>query len=142
MTFCSIILRQLHEILNSAITGKKKIALNKHAIMDYVIAINTRSAINWCKFIAVVTLFHEIQNWTQRYDCPIALTANYYENWARYSLLLLIAITERRKKNPCIKDIHGPKLLAIEISHYIYSQHAQICPFTFEETGVSFRDNN
>lgn len=99
VTFCSIILRQLHEILNSAITGKKKkIALNKHAIMDYVIAINTRSAINWCKFIAVVTLFHEIQNWTQRYDCPIALTANYYENWARYSLLLLIAITERRKK--------------------------------------------
>lgn len=46
VTFCSIILRQLHEILNSAITGKKKIALNKHAIMDYVIAINTRSAIN------------------------------------------------------------------------------------------------
>lgn len=45
MAFCSITFRQLHEILNSAITVKKRV-LNKHAIMDQVIEINSRLAIN------------------------------------------------------------------------------------------------
>lgn len=37
-------LRQLHEILNSEITDK--IVLNKHAVMDQAIEINSRLAIN------------------------------------------------------------------------------------------------
>jgi len=45
VVFCSITLRQLHEILNSAITGKKRV-LNKHDIMDQVIEINSISAVN------------------------------------------------------------------------------------------------
>lgn len=45
MAFCSITLRQLHEILNSAITDKKRV-LNKHAVMDQVIEINSRLSIN------------------------------------------------------------------------------------------------
>lgn len=45
VAFCSITRRQLHEILNSSITGKKRV-LNKHAIMDQVIEINSRPAIN------------------------------------------------------------------------------------------------
>lgn len=45
VAFCSITHRQLHEILNSAITGKKRV-LNKLAIMDRVIEINSRPSIN------------------------------------------------------------------------------------------------
>lgn len=51
LAFGSITLRQLHEILNSVITGKIK-ALNKHAIMDHVIPFNTSSGTKWSKFIA------------------------------------------------------------------------------------------
>lgn len=42
LSFGSITLRQLHEILNSVITGKTR-ALNKYATMDHVIAFNTSS---------------------------------------------------------------------------------------------------
>jgi len=42
LAFGSITLRQLHEILNSVITGKTR-ALNKHAIMDHVVAFHTSS---------------------------------------------------------------------------------------------------
>lgn len=44
VAFWSINLRQLHKILNSEITDKKSV-LNKDAVMDQVIEINSRLAI-------------------------------------------------------------------------------------------------
>lgn len=60
VAFCSIALRQLHEILNSEINDKKSV-LNKDALMDQFIEINSRLAINWCKTIVDATDFLKIQ---------------------------------------------------------------------------------
>lgn len=64
VAFCSITHRQLHEFLNSAVSGKRRVKDVKQAIMNQITEINSKSATSWSKIVAGATLSYKTQHCT------------------------------------------------------------------------------